>query len=271
MIVDLLYVSYNRLEYTRASFEALLKHTDWSLVRRLYVADDESTDGSRDFLLDAIADAPVPRVMTGGRFGGPVAAMNWYLEYESTCEACDGTGFKGGELYGDICLACNGSGEEKHPDVFAKIDNDFVVCPGWLNELTRVLAAHPELDVLGMEPFTASETNPPAMPPFAGRSITGMVEHVGGKGLIRRRVFSHCRPVPGGFNGYQGWTQYQTMHPEVSKAWVTPDLPCFGLDQIRDEDSDHWRALARGYEAEGLQRLWPEYGGSEHYAWWLES
>lgn len=273
MAVDLLYVAANRLDYTRQSFEALLANTDWTLVNCLYVADDESVDGTAEYLQEALQRSPVTVRFNPGKFGGPVAAMNWFLDYpEDTCASCNGSGGSGAvdeEGVPQPCRACGGTGYVRHPDVFGKVDNDFVVCPGWLNVLVDTLALHPEIDVLGVEPW---EFGPPVMPVAGGpyaRQVSAPVEHVGGKGLIRRRIFSRCRPQPGGFNGYQGWSQYQAFHPDVVKAWIVPDLPCFGLDQTRDEDfGGRWRDLAYAYEANGWQRMWGAYGDSKHYAWW---
>jgi hypothetical protein len=266
-VIDLLYVSFNRLEYTRQSFTALLEHTDWSLVRRLFVADDASTDGTATWLNDATLDVPVPVVSTWGKFGGPVAAMNWYLDQpEPTCAACRGAGRTPDDTH---CFVCDGAGVERPVAAFGKVDNDFVVCPGWLDDLTDVLADYPSLDVLGTEPWFGN-------PEPRGADREAMftdgsgdpVRHVGGKGLIRRSVFSQCRPVPHGRNGYQGWTQYQEAHPEVVKAWITPDLQCFGLDQIRESWDPRWRDLARQYEQDGWGRMWPAYGSDAHYDWW---
>lgn len=271
-MIDVLYVSSNRLEFTRQSFEALLANTDWDQVKSLYVADDGSTDGTAEYLFEA-ATTRVPSHVRGifnsGRFGGPVAAMNWYLDEapHGICLRCVGTGrilvTEVGEIPAGeyVCEECDGSGLTS-VDVFAKIDNDFVVCPGWLPEMLRQLELHPSVDILGTEPFLGD----PAMPGTVHRDVE-IARHIGGKGLIRLRSFSHCRPQPGGYNGYQGFTQWQEKHDTIVKAWISPDLPCFGLDQIRPEHGP-WRALAEEYEAKGWQRLWPVYGNDEHYAWW---
>lgn len=235
-MIDLLYVAFNRLAFTRETIVALLEHTDWSEVASFFILDDGSTDGAAEYLR-AIAETEMPLisdtvnvVFHGDRFGGPVAAMNYYLDHAS-------------------------------PDVqmFAKIDNDMVVAPGWLNDLLRTMTLNPGLDVLGMEPFVGDAT----ACPFP-REITP-ARHVGGKGLIRSRAFGKCRMVPGGHNGYQGFTQWQEAHEHITKAWVTPDLLSFGIDQIPVEP---WRSLAEKYAELGWQRLWPVYGGPAHYEWW---
>lgn len=238
-MIDILYVASNRLEFTRESFDALVENTNWTEVSWLLVCDDGSTDGTAEWLsqrcdeIDHGSSEFVVNVdLHFAPFGGPVAAMNLMLDSLSP-----------------------------GVEMFAKLDNDMVVPPGWLDDMLRTMTSNPGLDILGMEPFVG---NPTASP--SDRGITP-AEHIGGKGLIRTRAFSQCRPVPGGVNGYQGFTQWQHQHPQVSKAWVTPDLLCFGLDQI---DLDPFPALTDTYVGKGWMRRWPQYanGGKDYYSWW---
>lgn len=237
-MTDVLYVAWNRLAYTRESFTALLSNTDWDVVGTLYVHDDGSTDGTAEWLKEACETMDddgcggTRVVFDGKRVGGPVATMNWYLD-------------------------------RSDPGVarFAKIDNDFVVCPGWLTALQQVLDEYAELDIVGTEPWFGE-------PVIASMHRTYMkARHIGGKGVMRRRAFAKRRPTPGGWNGYQGFTQWQEGTPDVTKGWVSPDLACFGLDQIREQDGP-WRQLAEAYAAREWQRLWPCYDTDEHYSWW---
>lgn len=234
-MIDLLYVSFNRLEMTRESFQSLIDNTEWAEVARLHVVDDGSVDGTKEWLREAVKEAPTDGRFYGHRrprgIGGPVAAMNVLLDNLS-------------------------EGVEQ----FAKIDNDMVVPPGWLTDLLATMTRNPGLDVLGMEPFVGD----PTASPFR-REVTPAV-HVGGKGLIRTRVFSHCRPRPGGRNGYYGWTEFQTKHRDITKGWATPDLLAFGLDQLGFEP---WASLVDRYEAKRWARRWPPYSDPFAYcSWW---
>src|SRR4051794_5054642 len=104
-MIDLLYLTHDRLEFTKASVTALLANTDFRRVRRVYLYDDNSTDGTRDYLL--AVKFPVDCVYyCFGEFGGPVGCMNDYL---SSLDPLDET-------------------------VFAKVDNDVMLPPGWLGE-----------------------------------------------------------------------------------------------------------------------------------------
>ena len=237
-MIDVLFVSKNRLEYVKHSFTALLKNTDWSLVSGLYIADDASTDGTREWLTGAVVKAvhgdATPVEFNFGRFGGPVAAMNWYLD-----QAHDGG----------------------QSDRFAKIDSDFICCPGWLEEVLHQMTIHPGIDVFGLQP----RHGPAQAPPFLTRTVE-TARFIGGIGAIRHRAFDLCRPRPSGDKGYQGWTQYQTAH-DFKKAWLTPDLPCFCLDLLPFEP---WVSLARDYVEKGWMRAWPAYDGmgGSYWDWW---
>lgn len=235
-MIDLLYVAFNRLEFTRATFEELVHNTNWEEVRKLYVHDDGSSDGTAVYLRACLSEIGfVDTEFHCERLGGPVAAMLWFLSQERPSEI----------------------------GMFAKIDNDLVVPPGWLDDMLRTMTLNPGLDILGIEPFVGDVTPCPSP-----RTITEAV-HIGGKGLMRFRAFAHCRMVA---DGYQGFTQWQEKHPDITKAWLTPDIPCFGLDQL-PESVGQWRQLAMEYTASGWQRMWPCYSEESHdyWDWWMNA
>ncbi len=238
-MIDVLYVSYNRRVYVEHTSQALFDNTDWSLVNRLYICDDASTDGTAEYLREWL-----PRLDERGinrrfisTFGGPVAAMNLYLD-----EAQDG----------------------ENSDRFAKIDSDFVVCPGWLPELLHQMTIHSGIDAFGLQP----RHGPAAGIPCLHRTVEE-ARFIGGIGAIRHRAFELCRPRPSGEHGYQGWTQFQTAH-NFKKAWITPDLPCFCLDLLPFEP---WISQAAEYVEQGVMRAWPAYDGmgGSYWDWWQPS
>ena len=53
-MLDIVYLAWNRLEFTRKTFETLVANTDWSKVARIIVYDDGSVDGTGDYLLHAL-------------------------------------------------------------------------------------------------------------------------------------------------------------------------------------------------------------------------
>lgn len=165
--MDILYLTHNRLEFTKASMAALIKNTNWTQVSKLLIYDDASIDGSQEYLQGL--DYPVPTEFRFGAYGSPVAAMNHYI-----------------------------SGLDAMQDrVFAKIDNDTMVPERWLDECLRVMSQELDNDLLGIEAMRK------AVP---GRVIRGCepAEFIGGIGLMRNRAFITL-PRPSGRYGFTAW------------------------------------------------------------------
>ena len=194
--IDLLYVSHNRLAYTTESFNALLDGTDWDIVGQLIICDDESTDGTYEWLANNIDRVPsgVPVDLARKAFGGPVAALNYALEHTGA-------------------------------DYLAKIDNDLIVCLDWLNELYGALQRHPRFDAVGTEPGFASRVQPIGVK----RGIRS-ARWIGGQGLFRTRCFRHR---PSAHDRWFGLTQH--WRKNAVTGWIDPDLPCFNLDHVSAE------------------------------------
>src|SRR5438552_15685786 len=77
--VDLFYLASNRLEFTRETFTALLRNTDWEFVRELVVNDNNSVDGTREWLEQAIQHCPAPVKFIKAGFTSPVEAMAHFI------------------------------------------------------------------------------------------------------------------------------------------------------------------------------------------------
>ncbi len=225
-MVDLLYLAWNRREFTEFTFSMLLKNTDWSQVSQLIVYDDGSEDGTREYLDEAIRDCPAPYHLRYLGLRSPVAVMKDYLA---------------------------GSDAE----VFAKVDNDLVVPPGWLNEMIGVMERQPEIDLLGMEsPFMGP-------PPLDWDGVYRFTpwRHIGGNGLMRTKFF-HDHP-PMDVDGLHGFTGFQWRYEPV-RGWITPDLPVCLLDRCPIEP---WRSLADEYIEKGWQRPWRAMGENYDFYW----
>jgi glycosyltransferase involved in cell wall biosynthesis len=233
-MIDILYLAHNRLEYTRESFDALLRNTDWGQVSRLLVYDDGSQDGAREWLAQTLRESPPPVAwhLAQGKWGGPVAVTADYLAQPS------GAPF------------------------FAKIDNDTMLPPGWLPACLKVMEAHPELDLLGIEAMDGLGLNfDPGMP----RSYQA-AEHIGGIGLFRRAAFQRGGPVsPGtGDQRWFGFTAWQDKN-KVTCGWLKPALPVFLLDRVPHPP---WSRYHRKYVEAGWQRDWPPYPSEcDLWAW----
>src|SRR5215510_10854391 len=106
--VDLLYLACNRLEFTQATFTTLLANTDWRYVHELFVYDDGSIDGTREWLEKNTVNVFVPTRFIKTKFGSPVSAMVHFIESASA-------------------------------PILAKVDNDAMLPPAWLRQSLEVL------------------------------------------------------------------------------------------------------------------------------------
>lgn len=226
-MIDVLFVAHNRLEFTKAALDALIRNTDWSAAR-LLAYDDNSTDGTREFLEQNL---PASASLIKGKFGGPVAVMCRYLI--------------------------------DHPGdhVFAKIDNDTMVPPGWLTECQTAFRRAPQLDFVGIEAMHSSG-KVDIRPGTESERGYERARHIGGIGLLRTRAFSTCMPKP---NGRQGFTQFQLAHPELTIGWLEPAIPVCLLDRMPMEP---WLSLSKEYVQKGWQRdCWGVYTPDHHALW----
>jgi glycosyltransferase involved in cell wall biosynthesis len=192
--VDLLFLAWNRLEFTRETFTALLTNTDWRSIHELFVYDDGSEDGTREWLERAIRDVPAPARLVRTRLGAPVGAMLDFFDASSAL-------------------------------ILGKLDNDAMVPPGWLRQSLDVLDRHPELDLLGIEAMYP-HVDDVELP----RSYTP-ARFIGGLGLYRREAFADSRPTPS--NTYYGFGEWQSAQgPGLVIGWITPSIPVFLLDRL---------------------------------------
>lgn len=168
-MINLLYLTFNRLEFTKASLAALIANTDWNKVSRLMIYDDESTDGTAEYLRSA--QYPITPEFRFGHYGSPVSVMNDYL--------------------------CSRSPMERQ--IFGKIDSDTMVPPGWLNECLTVMHHCPGLDLLGIEAMNPVASSVPAR---------GYIQanYIGGIGLMRSASFVTL-PRPNGRFGFTDWQE----------------------------------------------------------------
>jgi GT2 family glycosyltransferase len=192
--VDILFLACNRLEFTRETFEALIVNTDWNLVNTLFVIDDGSSDGTREWLEQNLARVPRPTRFLRTSFGSPVAAMVEFIRRSSA-------------------------------PILAKTDNDAMLPPGWLRQSRDVLSRHPELSLLGIEAMYPHDADA-----SLARSYT-TAEFISGLGLYRRAAFA--RSQPRAYNKWFGLEEWQVRHgPGLRRGWITPALPVFLLDRI---------------------------------------
>lgn len=247
-MIDILYLAKGRPEFTAASFEALLKNTCWTEEVCLVIYTD-GLPNDAEALAEELGIDPSLAAWDTRCHGGPVAIMNHYLSQHGA-------------------------------EIFAKIDNDVIVPQNWLEQCLSVMEAHPELDLLGIEPPASRTPAPWATPgvvvrhpePLAAWDRDGYAPcgSIGGIGLMRRSAFAGREPMkPHGPNGVGGFTDWQLRNADVSKGWIVPPLSLFLLDRLPVEP---WASLSKQYIAEGAQRAWTNYpaSASHLWEWWLK-
>lgn len=221
--------------FTEMSFAALVMNTNWDQARLVVYTDGDDFNPIGVFGQKFEA---IPFVLSKAPHGGPVAIMNHFLSIRPGVPLCGGPPVS---------------------RIFAKIDNDTMVPPGWLDRCLSVMDANPQLDLLGIEPPSST----------VGISLAGArngyapCDSIGGIGLMRRRTFEGRAPmVPRDTRG--GFTDWQLSHPEVKKGWMAPSLPLFLLDRMYLEP---WAGLSKGYIADGSQRTWRNYTSDDSHLW----
>jgi hypothetical protein len=244
--VDLLVLTHNRLRFTQECLLAL-QHTDWSLVNRVVCYEENSTDGTRALVDSWCRTLPVPYEQFDTQLGSPIAVMKDFLERMGS-------------------------------PLFAKIDSDVVVPPEWLNRCVEVMAANPELSLLGIEPVRSRTPSPyraargvrtPTCDAETNGTPSGYVPcgSIGGIGLMRRSCFQ-ANSVLQPYAIYGGFTTWQLEHPMIKKGWIAPALKLFLLDRLPIEP---WKSLSEEYIKKGWQRPWTNYElkDKEMWDWWF--
>ena len=121
-LIDILVPCRNRLAFTRESLSVLLRTTDWPLVRHLWLYDDQSEDGTGEYLDEAgrrFNSHGVPTTVRHGKYNSPLGVLT-------------------------ACIKDNPCGR------IAKVDNDALMPIGWLGIANSVLTLNPTIDLLGL-------------------------------------------------------------------------------------------------------------------------
>ena len=114
--VPVIFLTYNRLEYTKKALEALLK-TVYPI--RIFIWDNASTDGTQEWLRSMEKKHSNISVMFSSLNQGLNKPINVFLR------------------------------ENKSAEFIAKVDNDTIVEPYWLCHLMTVMLEKPEMDAVG--------------------------------------------------------------------------------------------------------------------------
>lgn len=226
-MVDLMFLAHNRLEFTRLTLETLSENTDFSLISTATVYDDMSVDGTSEWLAEFCKSKG--------------------LEYVR-------------KSYGSVVLVMREAIQAGRAKYIAKVDNDTMVPPGWLNVCAAQLDVNENVDLLGIEAMHGNDPDPSV--PRRCESST----HIGGIGLMRRSAFDRLGLPDIGDPPYFGFTAWQGGNAgRVVPAWLVPALPVCLLDHVPFEP---WRSLSAEYVRKGWQReSWGEYPASRSFLW----
>lgn len=246
MKVDILFLAYNRLAFTKESCAARDANTDWDRVSRLIIYDDGSLDGTRAFLghYGQVYNG-VPVEIRDTNIKSPVGIMNDYLNSATV-------------------------------EYFVKLDNDVIVPPNWLGDCISVVEKD-NLDLLGIEPVCSRTKNPqtffgyPVIPNaeenFPGPLRSIKCQSIGGIGLMRTGCFKENGAMSP-YAIYGGFTTWQEVRPLLKIGWMAPALKLFLLDRL---PMNPWKDLSKEYIKQGYQRPWTDYEptlASSLWSWW---
>jgi len=221
MTTDLMFLAKNRLRFTQESFSWLRRNTNWDLIDNFVVYDDGSTDGTAEWLWEQTTKLNATFRQTN--FGSGLQAGNDFVARSKA-------------------------------DFVAKLDNDAMYPPNWLDMSLGVMQSHPELQMLGLEWMGA-----PGDLPYTYYEIAD----ADGLWIARGDIF-HKGNLPVVTDVYFG------MHPWVSNngiksGRIKPSIPVFLLDRL---PMDPWRSLSKEYTSKGWQRdVFPLYSADMSHLW----
>lgn len=115
MTVDLVFITYNRLDYTKLALQSVL--ADPSEQFSLTIWDNASTDGTAEYLKNEMRDPRIKQLVLSQENVGQTAAVN--------------------RVWG-----------ESKADLLGKLDNDCILTPGWTRPLAEAHRDIPELGVV---------------------------------------------------------------------------------------------------------------------------
>jgi glycosyltransferase involved in cell wall biosynthesis len=184
-MIPVLFITYNRLAYTKQALEALSNSYDVII----YVIDNGSTDGTVEWLKSYQWRGPHSTRYNSINIG-IAGAMNQFLL---------GT---------------------KNYSVVGKVDNDTIVPLDWVIKMVPHIAKadilqakHHLIQASGVGTFDEWTSTMPADGPLRFNHF------VGGSGILFKRSIVDRIPETAWKLG--GWREWQRMHPQYKKAFVT--------------------------------------------------
>jgi glycosyltransferase involved in cell wall biosynthesis len=190
--IPCLFVTYNRLDYTKQSLEALIG----SDVGKIVIIDNASTDGTQEYIKSLNLDSMRFITVFNDTNTGIAGAMNQYLQLTKGCK------------------------------LVAKVDNDTIVPAHWCHKLAEkvynckldIIQAKHNLDPAVTKGLTFDEWTA-TMPKHENDACVHYHHFVGGSGIVFRRNIVDAIPYTD-WKLY-GWRQFQREHPHLRTAFCS--------------------------------------------------
>ena len=165
MNIDLIFIAYNRLDYTKLALDSLL--ADPTEEFSLTIWDNGSTDGTKDYL-SSVDDARIVRRVY----------------------ARENVGLRG---------AVNNLFNKSSADLVGIIPNDFLVTPGWTRPLAKAHVDVPEFGMIGCWHFFPDdfdyERAKHKIQKFGQHQVLRHPWTGGGAGLVKLKTIRECGPL----------------------------------------------------------------------------
>ena len=244
--VAILMFTYDRLEYTQEAMYSLMKNTRYPFA--LYIVDNHSTDGTREWLEAARLEYP-DRIKD--------------IRYNSTNVGLPGP--------------TNDFWSRADVDLVGKVDNDTLVPPGWLEQLVEAHRKVSKLAVVGGYHFRPEDFDDKAAQDklYAENGIRILQDtHIGGCAyLMKKSIQQQFGPM--NFNSalkIHGWTEYQLRM--VMGGYIVGYLyPLIQLEYMDDPRSE--KCLINEKYRDYAREIWKERGinfqSAEQLVDWITS
>ena len=242
--VAILMFTYDRLEYTREAVHTLMKNTPYPFD--LYIVDNFSTDGTREWLEAARLEYP-DRIKD--------------IRYNTTNEGLPGP--------------TNDFWSRVDVDLLGKVDNDTLVPAGWLERLVEAHQKVPKLAVVGGYHFRPEDFDEEAAQDklYSENGIQILQDtHIGGCAyLMKKSIQQQFGPM--NYNPalkIHGWTEYQILM--LTGGYIVGYLyPLIQLEYMDDPRSE--KCLINEKYQDYTRKIWLERGikfkSTDQVAEWL--
>jgi GT2 family glycosyltransferase len=205
--IPILFITYNRIAYTKQSLYSLTN----SDAGNIWIVDNGSSDGTREWL-KTYKHEKVNRIIFNDKNLAVSGTMNQFFE------------------------------ETKNEEFVAKVDNDTIVKPNWLTNLTRK-SLQTKIDIIQTkhavwnDQYATFDDWMKHLKQHPGDPSLYYNDFVGGSAIVVRR-WAIKIPIEEKKWVLGGWTEYQRKHPELKKAFCSSEEVVL-LDMLKDNVPVH--------------------------------